>query len=152
QLNASASVAGAFVYTPPPGTVLPAAGGQTLSVTFTPADAATYTTATKTVPLNVARATPAITWNNPANVTLPATLSPKQLNATASVPGTFVYSPDLGTVLTAGARTLSVTFTPSDPSYATVTKTVTITAVKPTPSITWPVPANITSGTPLGSA
>ena len=48
QLNATASVPGTFVYTPAAGTVLNAGAAQTLSVTFTPTDAANYTTATAT--------------------------------------------------------------------------------------------------------
>ena len=40
---------GTFVYTPPAGTVLNAGAAQTLSVTFTPTDAANYTGATATV-------------------------------------------------------------------------------------------------------
>ncbi|HSS96514.1 MAG TPA: hypothetical protein VLK33_05780, partial [Terriglobales bacterium] len=35
-------------------------------------------------------------------------------NAAASVPGTLVYTPAAGTVLTAGTQTLSVAFTPND--------------------------------------
>ena len=42
-------------------------------------------------------------------------LDATQLNATASVPGTFDYSPDVGTVLGAGSHTLGVTFTPTIP-------------------------------------
>ncbi|MBT0895734.1 putative Ig domain-containing protein, partial [Geobacter hydrogenophilus] len=57
QLNATANVAGTFAYTPSSGTVLNA-GTQTLSVTFTPTDTATYTTATKSVTLTVNKATP----------------------------------------------------------------------------------------------
>ena len=52
QLNASSNVAGTFVYSPLAGTT-PAAGTQTLSVTFTPTDATDYATATKTVSLTV---------------------------------------------------------------------------------------------------
>jgi hypothetical protein len=43
QLNATANVAGTFVYAPVAGTVLNAGSSQTLSVTFTPTDAANYT-------------------------------------------------------------------------------------------------------------
>ena len=50
-----ASVLGTFVYTPMAGTVLSAGAAQTLSVVFTPTDAANYTTATQTVALTVAR-------------------------------------------------------------------------------------------------
>jgi hypothetical protein len=51
-LNATASVAGTFVYSPAAGTI-PAAGIDTLSVTFTPNDATDYTIATATVALTV---------------------------------------------------------------------------------------------------
>ena len=52
QLDATASVPGTFVYTPPAGTVL-CAGTQTLSVTFTPADVRGYEKATVSVPITV---------------------------------------------------------------------------------------------------
>lgn len=42
QLNASADVPGAFTYSPPAGTILPAGNGQQLSATFTPTDTANY--------------------------------------------------------------------------------------------------------------
>ena len=51
------------------------------------------------VPFVVAKATPVITWANPAAITYGTALSATQLNATASVPGTFVYSPAAGAVL-----------------------------------------------------
>lgn len=102
QLNAIASVQGNFVYSPAAGTVL-TAGGQTLSVTFTPTDTTDYTTATAT-----------ITWTNPAPITYGTPLSSAQLNASASVSGAFNYSPPGGTVLSAGSQTLSVKFNPTD--------------------------------------
>ncbi len=61
------------------------------------------------------KATPVITWANPADIVYGTALSATQLNATTTVPGTFVYTPIGGTVLSAGAaQTLSVTFTPTD--------------------------------------
>ena len=48
------------------------------------------------------KATPTITWATPADITYGTALSATQLNATASVPGTFVYTPVAGTVLNAG--------------------------------------------------
>ncbi len=76
----------------------------------------------------VAKDIPAITWANPAAITYGAALSATQLNATASVAGSFSYSPPLGTVLSAGnAQTLAVTFTPNDSAnYAEETATVTL--------------------------
>jgi hypothetical protein len=54
--------------------------------------------------------TPTITWAKPASITYGTSLSGTQLNATANVPGSFVYSPAAGTVLTVGTHTLSTTF------------------------------------------
>jgi hypothetical protein len=153
QLNATASVGGSYSYSPPLGTVLNA-GLQTLTVNFTPTDTAYYNTASKSVTLTVNKATPAITWNTPAPVTVGTALSATQLNATSSVPGSFVYSPALGIVMsTAGNTTLSTTFTPSDATdYNTNSATVTLTVnpvVKTTPTITWNTPAAIAYGTAL---
>ncbi len=157
QLNATASVPGTFAYNPVTGTVLNAGNNQNLSVTFTPTDTTDYTTAAKTVQINVTvtQATPVITWTNPAAITYGTALSATQLNATASVPGTFAYNPVTGTVLNAGNnQNLSVTFTPTDTTdYTTATKTVQInvTVTQATPVITWTNPAAITYGTALNA-
>ena len=78
-----------------------------MTATFTPTDSTNYTTATKSVNINVAQATPTITWSNPANITYGTALSGTQLDATGSVPGTFTYNPVAGTVLDAGTKTLN---------------------------------------------
>ena len=159
QLNASANTAGSFAYSPGLGTVI-GAGIQTLSVTFTPSDTTDYNTATDSVLVTVNRATPApnsktsptISWAAPASITYGTALSATQLDATASVAGSFAYSPALGTVLGAGSQTLSVTFTPSDTTdYNTVTGSVVLTVNKVTPTVTWSTPAAITSGTALST-
>lgn len=69
-----------------------------------------------------------ITWANPADITVGTALSAIQLNATANVAGTFVYTPPIGTVLSVGTtQYLKVDFTPTDAvNYNTATKTVTI--------------------------
>lgn len=127
QLDATASVAGTFAYTPALGTT-PAVGTDTLSVTFTPTDTTDYTTATATVSLVVSKATPVITWATPAAITEGTAISATQLNATASVAGTFAYTPASGTIVAVGSTTLSVTFTPTTiADYNTATKTVTLT-------------------------
>ena len=74
------SVPGSFVYSPAVGTI-PAAGTDTLSVTFTPTDTTDYTSATATVSLAVGKATPAIAWATPAAITYGTALSAAQLNA-----------------------------------------------------------------------
>jgi hypothetical protein len=74
------------------------------------------------------KATPAITWSAPAGITYGTALSATQLDASTSVKGTFVYSPDFGTILDAGlGQRLSVTFTPDDTAnYPTETASVSI--------------------------
>src|SRR2546427_2119820 len=153
QLPATTRFRSSFVYTPAAGTVLNAGAAQTLSVAFTPADAANYTTATQSVAIAVTKATSVITWSTPADVSYGTTLSATQLNATANVPGTFVYTPAAGTVLHAGtAHTLSVTFTPTDATnYTTATQTVAITVTKATPTISWAAPADLVYGTALSA-
>ena len=155
QLNASAgAVGGTFVYTPPSGTILTVGAAQTLSVTFTPTTTANYNNVTVTATINVTRATPVITWANPADITYGTALTATQLNATSGgVAGTFVYTPASGTVLSAGAaQTLSVTFTPTTTAnYNNVTATATINVNKATPFITWANPADITYGTALSA-
>ena len=49
---------------------------------------------------------PSITWNSPATIQYGAALTDVELDATASVPGNFVYSPAAGTVLQAGTQKL----------------------------------------------
>lgn len=114
QLNAAASVPGTLVYTPSVGTVL-GAGNQTLSVIFTPIDVTRYGIARAAVRLQVTKATPAATWARPADIKFGTALGSGQLSATASVPGTFVYVPKVGTVLPVGnGQMLSAGFTPAD--------------------------------------
>jgi hypothetical protein len=66
-----------------------------------------------TMPLPQPRAV-VITWPAPASLADGTALSSVQLDATADVPGTFTYSPAVGTVLAVGTQTLSATFTPID--------------------------------------
>src|SRR6202034_2740628 len=151
QLNATASVAGALVYTPAAGSI-PAAGTDALSVTFTPTDTVNYSTVTKTVQIVVTQAAPVITWSNPAGIVYGTALSSTQLNATASVPGSFAYTPAAGSIPNAGTDTLSLTFTPTDTTnYSTVTKTVQIVVTQAAPVITWSNPASIVYGTALSA-
>ncbi len=144
QLNATASVAGIFAYSPAAGTVL-GAGTQTLSTTFTPTDTADYGTVTGSVLLVVNKATPTITWSTPAPISYGTALSSVQLNATANVPGAFVYAPPAGTLLAPGNQTLSVTFLPTDSvDYTIATAQVTLVVTQPTITIS---PSSVNFGT-----
>ena len=95
---------------------------------------------------------PVITWANPATLTYGTPLGSTQLNATASAAGTFSYLPPAGTMLDAGIRTLTATFSPTDTTrYATTSRTVSLIVDKATPTITWNTPGAIAYGTPLGT-
>ncbi len=151
QQDASSKIPGRFSYSPAAGAVL-APGSQTLSVTFTPVDTTDYAIATAKVTLAVNAAGSTIQWAAPAAIAYGTPLSAKQLNATSTVAGTFAYTPAAGTVLKAGAQTLSVTFKPANATaYKTATTTVTLTVNKATPAISWTAPSSITYGTALSA-
>ncbi len=136
QLNATTSVSGTLTYSPAAGTLLDA-GTHTLTASFAPTDTATYATAAITRQLVVTQATPTITWSTPGAIVYGTALSGNQLNASADVPGSFVYSPAAGTVFNAGSLALTATFTPSDSTNyqsASATRSLVIT----------PAPAEIT--------
>jgi hypothetical protein len=83
--------------------------------------------------LMVSHVTEVVTWTNPAPITYGTALSSNQLNATANVSGSFAYTPTNGTVLNAGAYTLSVIFTPTDTvDFRSVTDNVSL-VVLPAP-------------------
>lgn len=63
---------------------------------------------------------PVIIWARPKIITYGTKLSDAQLNAKASVPGTFAYNPPLGTLLDAGSHTITATFTPNDTAHYVV--------------------------------
>jgi hypothetical protein len=98
--------------------------------------------------LEVGKATPAVEWSNPAGIVYGTALGASQLNATASVPGSFAYTPASGTVLNAGdSQTLHAEFTPSDTTnYNGVSKGVSINVAKASQAITFGALANKTYG------
>jgi endoglucanase len=67
-----------------------------------------------------------ITWATPAPIVYGTPLGMTQLDATASTPGTFTYTPPAGTVLGAGSQTLSVSFVPTGSSTAQSAKTTLV--------------------------
>lgn len=79
----------------------------------------------------IQKTTPVLTWATPAPIAHGTPLSSAQLNATANVPGTFIYTPPAGTVLAAGSQTLSVLFTPTDTIHHTTTTATVMLTVAP---------------------
>jgi sugar lactone lactonase YvrE len=150
--NAAVSYRGTVHFTSSDGSaVLPA------DYTFTSTDAATHLfsatlinglnqTVTATDTLNaltsvfaiyVIPPTPILTWSPPAAITYGAMLSGTQLNATANVSGTFVYSPAIGAKLNGGTQTLSAVFTPDDTAdFTTASTTVTLVVNQAQPTVT----------------
>jgi len=131
QLNATSNVEGTFEYTPAAGTKLNVGDAQELSVTFTPNDLTKNEIVSKTVKIDVRKAVPVITWENPKDIENGTALSDLQLNAIANIGGTFVYDPIAGTVLNTGSlQELTVRFSPTDTEhYAATSDTVKINVV-----------------------
>jgi len=76
---------------------------------------------------NATKLTPVITWV-PASIQLGYPLGAAQLDAAASVPGIFGYTPPLGTVVNSPSQAVSALFTPAAPSnYNTATALVNLT-------------------------
>ena len=125
------------------------AGSYTVTATL---DNPNYAATSVTGTLVINPATPVVNWTNPTAITYGTPLGAAQLDPTATVPGSFAYTPAAGTLLNAGqGQTLSVTFTPTDTTdYTSVTKMATINVLTATPTITWAAPASITYGTALG--
>jgi sugar lactone lactonase YvrE len=93
-----------------------------------------------------------VTWATPASITYGTPLTAAQLDATASVPGTFIYTPAAGTVLTVDSHILSVNFTPTNAgSSSSITAQVTLQVNKATPALSW-TPASVQLGQSLGAA
>ena len=91
--------AGTFVYTPAAGTVLNAGRGADAVGDLHADRCGELHDRDASVAITVTKATPAITWATPADIIYGTALSGTQLNATATVAGTFVYTPAAGTVL-----------------------------------------------------
>lgn len=97
--------------------------------TASPVASAAYTISQPTAP--------AITWPTPAPIPYGTPLSATQLNATATVPGSFTYSPVAGVMLAVGQQVLKVTFTPANTTqYTTATATVTLNVTPAAPVLT----------------
>ncbi|WP_167855038.1 T9SS type A sorting domain-containing protein [Hymenobacter wooponensis] len=157
QLNATlagvvnGAPAGALTYEPVAGTLLDA-GTYTLTVNAAQTD--NYNAAVKTVTLIVDKANQIISWTAPTPITYGAKLSDAQLNATVagvdegSAVGALTYDPEVGTLLDAGTRTLTVTAAATG-NYNKAVKTVSLTVNKADQVISWNDPTAITYGTKL---
>jgi uncharacterized protein (TIGR02145 family) len=100
-----------------------------------------------------AKKDPVITWSNPADIVSGTLIGAVQLNATANVPGTFVYTPASGAKLNEGAgQSLKADFTPTDATtYNTANKTVTINVTKSTVGTATDIDGNVYQTVTIGT-
>jgi len=110
------------------------------------------TDVTNAVTVVVKKLTPELQWSKPKNIIYGTALTTAQLNASANVPGNFIYSPSAGTVLNAGGNhKLSVHFTPSNTTqYETVDAEVFLNVLTAPQTITFgAIPAKIVTDQPF---
>jgi hypothetical protein len=136
------------------GSTLTITGAGAITVTASQPGSSSYIAATPvSQTISVAKAAPTVTWATPASFTTGSALTATQLDATATVAGTFTYSPAAGAILPVGTSTLTVTFVPTDSAdYNSVSQQTTIlvsAAVAVTETLTWATPAPIAYLTPL---
>jgi glycerophosphoryl diester phosphodiesterase len=129
QLNATANVAGSFTYNPTNGAAL-SAGLHTLTAQFTPADTNTYAPVAANVSMLVkSNNTPVITVRGPGKIGTNDLLSATMFQTTADVRGSFSFSPAPGTLLPLGTNIVTVTFTPSNSVFTTMSTNVILIGV-----------------------
>ncbi len=122
------------------GTYTTAPSPGQLTATVSDATFSTNPSASDTV---IFQQQPVITWATPKAIIFGTPLSGTQLDATANVAGSFVYSPAAGAVLAVGQQTLQATFTPTDAlDYSSATSTVKLTVLPATPLVTVSANAN----------
>jgi sugar lactone lactonase YvrE len=139
--TASSGLAVSFSVVSGPATItgssLNIVGAGTVVVAASQAGNQTWLAATsvnQTIVVN--QATPTIAWPSPAPVVYGTALSGKQLDATASVPGSLAYSPSAGATPAVGVDLLTVTFTPTDTAdYKSATASASLTVTPATPKI-----------------
>ncbi|NCY21786.1 hypothetical protein EBX31_07505, partial [bacterium] len=144
-LGGASSVAGSWDWTTP-SVILPA-GTSSQTVTFTPTDLSHYNSVQASISVSVNKVTPTITTAPTASeIIYGQDLGASVLSSgVTSVPGSFAWTVP-STILAAGNRTQSVTFTPSDTAnYNSVTTSVGVKINKAVPTIaTAPTPSVIT--------
>jgi hypothetical protein len=112
------------------------ASSSPYAIAYTYPASADFNQASGTSNLTINKADPMIIWANPADIIYGTPLGAAQLDASASVPGVFIYTPASGTPLAPGRmQILSAMFTPADTAnFNSVTATIPIT-VTATPRV-----------------
>ncbi|HET9833037.1 MAG TPA: Ig-like domain repeat protein, partial [Vicinamibacterales bacterium] len=104
-----------------------------------------FTSSSGLINHTVVRATPRLEWATPAAMSYGTVLDATQLNATANAPGSFVYTPTAGTMLSAGVQQLTVAFVPTDTAhYESVTTSILLNVTPARPAIIVAVSTTLT--------
>ena len=109
---------------------------------FIPNDPVNYNTAVNVASLTVSRMIPHIEWPDPAPIFYGARLSATELNARASVPGSFAYAPKEG-IATPGWRTQADGDVPAGAERVLLLRAkppVTLIVARATPEARWQQP------------
>ena len=102
---------------------------------------------------SIAERVVALEWPRPTSIDARTPLGQEQLNAKASIPGKYSYSPSAGTLLSSGINDLTVTFTPDDlANYVPVTMSVKILVRRAEAPTASPSPSPTVSPTASPSA
>jgi hypothetical protein len=99
------------------------AGSHTITAQYSDINWALATSNAQTIFVG---GSPTLAWATPAAIIYGTPLSATQLDATDTIPGTYVYTPAAGSVLNAGTPTLSVTFKAADYTDFPTPQTTTV--------------------------
>ena len=162
QLNALAKIAGRFTYVPGAGTLLPVGSGQPLSVTFTPADTSDYESVSLTTEIEVVEAIPDVVLGALPNRTYgDGTFKLSVTGNVARTTTSYVLrgacrngGPGGSTVTITGAGLCTVyAYQPGNKNCLGVSVAPrSFSIAKARPKLSWPSPALISVGTPLGKS
>jgi hypothetical protein len=135
---------GAFSWTAGSGASVGNAGTRSHSLTFTPANTAQFSTVAQNVNVTVSRANPTVVWPSGLTAVAGQTLSNVTISGgSANTGGAFSWAAPSTSVGTAGVRSFTMNFTPSDTAnFNPVSQNVSVT-VSDQPAQTLPVTVNI---------
>ena len=131
QLNATANVAGSFSYTPASGALLNAGPAQPLLASFTPADTTNYNATSRTVSLNVLKATPA--FSNLSSPTIGCHATSTVLSGRISF-GSFIPTGNVSITLNSVTQSAAIQ---ADGSFSSTFATATLTPANSPQAITY---------------
>ena len=126
---------GSWSWTYPSSSIV--AGTYTYSAKYTPTDTTNYNSVAKSITVTVNKGTPTINSTSTTATYAPSlTLAKISLpSTTGNTAGSWAWSSSSTAISSAGKYTYSAKYTPTDTNYNSVTKSITVTVNKATPTI-----------------